>query len=162
MRLWIETGLPEKEIFQLHDQHRLDMKSLRGVYRSTTPIDEDYHRPLTSIELFHADSQSSVLGILRRDVRNPQSASVALFNFGPLRLTAGMSYQLPLPPDLRGIWEVLFDGEGVAEENLILGMNGHGLAVGTKLTTGGADYTAGDHFLRIPLGANSLIVLRHA
>jgi len=162
MRLWIETGLPEKEIFQLHDQHRLDMKSLRGAYRSTTPIDEDYHRPLTSIELFHADSQSSVLGILRRDVRNPQSASVALFNFGPLRLTAGMSYQLPLPPDLRGIWEVLFDGEGVAEENLILGMNGHGLAVGTKLTTGGADYTAGDHFLRIPLGANSLIVLRHA
>jgi hypothetical protein len=162
MRLWIETGLPEKEIFQFHDQHRLDMKSLRAVYRSTTPIDEENHRPLTSIELFHSDPQASVLGVLRRDIRNPQSAVVVLFNFGPLRFTAGMSYQLPLPPDLKGGWEVLFDGDNVSEENLAPGMSGHGLPVGTKLTTGGADYAAGDHFLRMPLGANSLIVLRHA
>ena len=162
MRAWIATGLPEKEIFQLHDQHRLEMRKLREVYRSTTPVDEDHHRPLTSIELFHADPQSSVLAVLRRDVRNPQSASVALFNFGPLRFTGSMSYQLPLPPDLRGSWEVLFDGESVEEENLAPGMKTGGLPVGGRLTTGGADYAEGDHFLRIPLGANSLIVLRHA
>lgn len=161
MRVWISTGLPEKEIFQLHDQHRLDMKTLRAIYRSNTPVDEEHHRPLTSIELFHVDQQSSVLGVLRRDLGNPQSAVVALFNFGPLRFIAGMSYQLPLPPDLRREWEVLFDGEGIAEENLSPGMSSHGLPVGSKLTTGRADFTEGDHFLGMPLGANSLIVLRH-
>lgn len=161
MRVWIATGLPEKEIFQLHDQHRLDMKTLRAVYRGNTPVDDEHDRPLTSIELFHVDPQSSILAVLRRDLRNPQSAVIGLFNFGPLRFTAGMSYQLPLPPDLKRSWEVLFDGEGMAGENLSPGMSSHGLPAGSKLTTGRADFTEGDHFLGMPLGANSLIVLRH-
>jgi 1,4-alpha-glucan branching enzyme len=162
MQVWMNTRLPETEIFQLHDQHRLDMTALRAIYRTHTPIDEEEHRPLIRIAAFHVDEDSSILGIIRRHRDRPQEAMMALFNFGSNRFMGEMAYECPVPEDLTGRWKILFDGEVRAPENLRPGEVSHDLSVGTELVTGRGRLSGGERTLRITLGANSLTILQYA
>ncbi|MEM1059313.1 MAG: hypothetical protein AAGK14_08690 [Verrucomicrobiota bacterium] len=153
---WRTTGLGEAEIFDLHDQHRRDMRRLRQLFRETTFIKEKGEWPLTRVTVLHANEVGGVICLLRRHVLEPRQAAISLFNFGPLNFGVSAEYMLPIPKDLQGEWQVEFDGDRIDPDLLEQG----GLSTG--YFPGEAVECDEEGELALEFGAQSVLVLRPA
>ncbi|MEO0947976.1 MAG: alpha amylase C-terminal domain-containing protein [Cyanobacteria bacterium J06641_5] len=155
MGAWVETGLSPGEIFDLHQQHRADMIRLRSIFRRYSPVEPDGLQPLVQPEVYHQDADSAFLAILRRNHVARDGTLLVIFNLGDRRFHDDTAYELPVPDDLAGDWEVLFDGD-----------RGPGVAaaypVATMLETNYGSYSGRAAALRLNIGPRSLLVLRYA
>ena len=155
MQAWIETGLSPGETFDLHQQHRADMIRLRSIFRRYSPVEPNGLQPLVQPEVYHQDTDSAFLAILRRNHVARDGTLLAVFNLGDRRFHGDTAYELPVPDDLAGDWEVLFDGD-----------RGPGGAIAypatTMLETGYGNYSGRAAALRLNIGPRSMLVLRYA
>lgn len=153
MAAWVETGLSPQEVFDLHQQHRADMIRLRSLFRRYSPIDPDGLRPLVQPEPYHQDADGGLLAILRHNRVARDATLLAIFNLGARHFHADTAYELPVPEDLGGAWEVLFDGD-----------RGGATAYpeAAILETGYGRYSGRAETLRLNIGPRSLLVLRYA
>lgn len=165
---WKATGLGEVDILKLHGRHRADMIALRQIFRRYTLVAEDTLQPLTTVSAYHADPETSVLGLLRFNPFQLSDTLLVVFNFGPRSFAGGVEqgYELPISlnthgQSLAGTWEILFDGDWVAPENQRQGEAVLGYAPGSQLQTTTGQYLNNACVLNFSLGAVSLVVLRY-
>lgn len=156
MRTWLKTGLEEREIFRLHDQHRADMVRLRRLLRSLTPIDQEHHHALVRIRLVHADPSNGLIAIARVHRFEATLPVLVVFHFGLADFSATFPYHLPLSGELCGDWRVLFDGDRYKSCFLRDGEKSVGYPDGYVIAASREDNT-----LALSIGANSLLVLQH-
>ncbi len=153
MAQWVETGLSPGAVFDLHQQHRADMIRLRSLFRRYSPVDPDGLKPLVQPEPYYQDVDSGLLAIVRRNQVARDATLLAVFNLGDRRFHDDSAYELPVPEDLGGPWEVLFDGD-----------RGSGPSTAypdaATLETGYGRYSGRAETLRLNIGPRSLLVLR--
>ncbi len=156
---WTGRGIPEEKVIWLHNLHRLQMITLRQIFREHTLIDEASHSPLTQVEICYSDPHQSILGLQRFCPTIPGHTLLVIFNFGPKSFSFERCYELPLSEELMGQWEILFDGDW----DLLNGQDQQSPAAyppGSQIETLPGIYSNQEYVLRLNLGANSLLVLR--
>lgn len=113
LRFWKKRGLPDKEIYLLHKQHRLDMIRLRQIFREYTFVIPEQRRALTQVQIQHTDPENSIVSLWRYNPHRITDSLLIVFNFGPVVLRDQQTYQLPIPIEFEYEWEVLFDGDWI-------------------------------------------------
>jgi 1,4-alpha-glucan branching enzyme len=144
---WQKTGLSNREIVDLHRQHRADMVKLRDIFRKHTKVDEKTYQPLVQPQVNHFDQDASLLSLFRPNQHHPQDCLLIIFNFGSQAFHQELPYELPVPEGFEGAWEVLFDGDRATHPSLL------------KTTAG--QYSNRADVLMLGIGARSLVVLRY-
>jgi len=163
MAHWLPTGLSERQIFWLHEQHRADMIQLRRIFRTYTKVDEETLAPQVQPQVFHVDPETAVMGIYRQSYVDPAESLLIVFNFGPQSFleSTDHDYELPVPEGLEGQWQVLFDGDWIVPHCHPPEEKPLGYAPGTNLMTAKGRYLPQSQVLSLHLGARSLVILRY-
>ncbi len=161
MQQWKQTGLSEARIFQLHDQHRADMIQLRMIFRRYTKVDAVSLQPLVQPQVNHYDQGGSLLSLFRLNPTDLEDSLLILFNFGPRQFHADQSYELSVPDDFEGRWQVLFDGDWIDPKRRLPEEQAQGYAPGTLLETVAGKYSNQAQVLNLSVGAISLVVLKY-
>lgn len=163
LETWQATGLSDRQIYQLHQQHRVDMIRLRQIFRNYTPVwQESLQTPVQPL-LYHLDPDNSVLGLFRQNRATPENSLTIVFNLGlrPFRGGPGQDYEVPSPRGYQGSWEVLFDGDWSPPHLRFPGQEATGYIPGQMIETTYGNFTQRDHVLKLALGSLSLLVLRY-
>ncbi len=157
---WTQRGLPEKEVIWLHNLHRIQMITLRQIFRDHTLVDPDTYAPLTQIEILYSDPHQSILGLRRSCASEPGHVLLVIFNFGPKSFSFERCYELPVPESCMGNWEILFDGDWDLLNSDLSTTSQAAYSPGTQVPTTPGVYSNQENVLRLNLGAHSLLVLR--
>ncbi|MGK7887979.1 MAG: hypothetical protein AB4042_01500 [Leptolyngbyaceae cyanobacterium] len=160
---WAATGLAEREIFLLHEQHRAEMVALRNIFRQFTSVEPDTSTPIIQIQVYHNDPTNSVIGLLRADPTKRDRTLLVIFNLGDNPFSGHPNhYELPVPDKHKGSWTLLFDGDWITPEHT----TGHetviGQAPGTQLHPAQGEFFQNRETLTLSLGARSLLVLQYS
>ncbi len=158
---WKDTGLSEAEIFRVHAQHRTDMIRLRQIFRHYTKVDAESHQPLVYPYVNHVDPEGSLLSLFRVNPTFPGDSLLILFNFGPNCFQGSFFYELPVPTDFNGRWQVLFDADWMDHPPPDASSYSPGYPSGTELETQPGEYSNQAQVLRLRVGASSLVVLKY-
>lgn len=159
---WTDTGLAERDIFLLHEQHRAEMVALRNIFRQFTTVDSATSAPLTQVDVYHVDAVNSVLGLLRVD-RHSDRTLLIIFNLGDNPFSGNPNhYELPAPNGYHGQWKLLFDGDWITPERTPGADKGSGQTPGTQLQTEPGEFFQKRDVLSLSLGARSLLVLQYS
>jgi 1,4-alpha-glucan branching enzyme len=147
------TGLSRASIIQTHEQHRSDMVQLRHIFRRFTHINGETYEPLVKPVINHFDPDASLLSLLRPNPQFLQDTLLIVFNFGDKTFDQSALYEIPIPPEFQGPWQVLFDGEShelppTYPEGQIL-----------SLTQG--QYSNQEKVLQVRIAARSLMVFKY-
>ncbi|MGK7874220.1 MAG: hypothetical protein AB4426_13170 [Xenococcaceae cyanobacterium] len=163
MREWKKTGLSERKIYFLHQQHRADMIKLRQIFRNYTKVIEETLQPVVQPKVYHVDTENSVLGLFRLNPVQISDSLIILFNLGArvFRDDVYYDYEVPVPEGFGGKWEVLFDGDWIAPQRRFPNEKTVGYQPGTVLETTSGQYLNEPLVLRLSIGAISLIVLKY-
>ena len=158
---WKKTGISERKIFQLHQQHRADMIRLRRIFRTYTKIDGETYQPLVQTEVYYSDPETSILGLFRRNWQQPGESLVVIFNLGIRAFKDYFAYEIPVPEGFEGRWEVLFDGNWIEPIRRLSPEDTDGYFPGTILETTRGSFSNRDGILRLAMGGYSPIILKY-
>ncbi|MGK7877176.1 MAG: hypothetical protein AB4426_28935 [Xenococcaceae cyanobacterium] len=158
---WKKTGLSERKIFQLHDQHRADMIKLREIFRTFTKINEDNYQPFVQPEIYYSDPEASILGLFRRNWQQPEESLVVIFNFSNRAFKDYLNYEIPVPEGFEGKWEVLFDGDWIDPVRRLSDEDTKGYPPGCVLETTRGSFSNREGILKLEIGGVSLVVLKY-
>ncbi len=161
MAEWKKTGISERKIFQLHEQHREDMVKLRQIFRTYTKIDGETYEPLVETDIYYTNPIMSILGLFRRNWQQQEESLVVIFNLGVRAFKDYFAYEIPVPEGCEGRWEVLFDGNWIDPIRRLSPEDADGYSPGTILETTWGSFSNRDGILRLAIGGISLIVLKY-
>ncbi|NJK27446.1 MAG: hypothetical protein HC925_01170 [Coleofasciculaceae cyanobacterium SM2_3_26] len=160
MAFWKSTGLSERQIFQIHNQHRAEMIDLRSIFRRHTKVDPETLQSQVQSHVCHVDPDASLLGIFRQ-APDPNDCLLILFNFGSQVFRSEMSYELPVPSGYEGQWQVLVDGDWIDPKQRLPGDPEFGYSPGAIVETTAGHFSNQAHVLRLSIGIISLVVLKY-
>jgi len=161
MKEWQNTGLSSREIFLWHDQHRSDMVRLRNIFRQYTKLDPDTHQPLTHLQIHHVNPEASLISLFRANHIWLYDSLLVVFNVGSNYFAADHPYELPVPKEFEGKWEILFDGDWVDAHKSLSPSALKAYEPGTVLETTPGHYSNFAAVLNLNIGARSLVVMRY-
>lgn len=147
------TGLPRTTILKIHQHHRSDMVKLRQIFRHYTRINEETHQPLVKPIVNHFDPDASLLSLFRPNYESLEESILVIFNFGAKTFSDSIIYEIPIPEEFQGSWQILFDGE--SQESAPTYPAGH------QLSLSEGQYSNQANVIRIKIAARSLIVLKY-
>ena len=147
------TGLPRTTILKIHQHHRSDMVKLRQIFRHYTRINEETHQPLVKPIVNHFDPDASLLSLFRPNYESLEESILIIFNFGAKTFSDSIIYEIPIPEEFQGSWQILFDGE--SQESAPTYPAGH------QLSLSEGQYSNQANVIRIKIAARSLIVLKY-
>ena len=151
MRVWQKTGLSRREILDLHKRHRAEMVKLREIFRQYTKVDPITNQALVHPQVNQFDWGSALMSLFRCNSEEPDQSLLVIFNFGPENFHGDIHYEIRVPEEFTGIWELLFDGE----QEFAQGEQRR------QFQTTAGQYSNQFNVLRLNIGARSLVVLKY-
>ncbi|MEB3232895.1 MAG: alpha-amylase family glycosyl hydrolase [Leptolyngbyaceae bacterium] len=158
LRVWLDTGLSSRDVFQFHEQHRQDMVNLRNIFRTYTKVNPATDQALVTPYVHHVNQDSALLCLLRHCSDPLEASLLVVFNFGPTVFEGDQCYEMPLPIGFAGDWTVLFDGDGMNHSP----HEQQAYAPGTRLEKSMGVFSNQANVLRLRIGARSLLVLKYS
>lgn len=104
-----KTGLGEKEITQKIKAHGERMRMLRKLFKEITTVDPTAKQSQTKIYSTDRNSNVAVFSAIRESATKPDATTLVIFNYGDVTFP---TYDIPLPPHLNGVWEIVLDSSG--------------------------------------------------